>query len=214
MKTELVKVDPEITPGRKIEVVDYSVRNYRLRDTLEQCARLLLFCLECDTNNTASKAVPSDVKEILAQWNIVKDEFEFSLEYNDYPKGSHEYAYKIALITGKEIQKIRNVKMKTCVAELFNFLRVLVSIDSANTQAFTDPHDAENVKKMFALVDAKLERWIGDGSIDNTGVYAPAYEVLGELQPDVDSDYAELLEPSKDMPAPNLPDVPDTEANK
>ena len=214
MITELKKDDPRVEGGRVVEVVDYAVRNYRLRDTLEQSARLLLFMVECDSNNTNAKAIPSEVRDILAQWQIVKDEFEFSLQYNDFPKGSHEYAYSISLLDGKEIQRIRNVKMKTVVAEIFNCLRVLLSIDSANTQGFIDLKDATDARKSFEIVDAKMVRWLGDGSVENTGVYAPSYEILGRLIPDVDSDYAQVLEPSSDMPKPKLADVPDYEGVK
>lgn len=210
MKTELQIHKEDITGGRKVDVVEYNVRNYRMRDTLEQCSRLMIYLLECDSNNTSSKAIPSDVREITEQWNIVKEELDFSLQYNDFPKGSHEYAYKIYLLKGTEIQRVRNVKLKTVLAECFNAMRVLLSVDSANTQGFIDLRDSENVKRAFEIVDAKIVRWLGDGTVENTGRYAPAYEELGTIEPDVDGDYAQVLEPSSSTPAAKLPDSPDT----
>ena len=118
MITNLKKVDAEIQGGREIEVVEYNIRNYRLHQTLEQMSRLLLFCLECDSNNTSSKNLPSDTRGILSQWQIVKDEFDFGMEYNDVPTGSHEYAYTMSMPSQKEIQRIRNVKMKRVVRVL------------------------------------------------------------------------------------------------
>lgn len=210
MITNLKKVNPEVVPGREVEAVDYRVRNYRLHNALEQGARLLLFCLECDSNNTASKSLPSDARDILDQWNVLKDEFEFGVEHNDLPTPSHEYAYTISLPTGKEIQRIRNVKMKRVVTEIFNTLRVMVSTDSAGAQAYVDARDVSSIRRMFEVTDKTLARWIGDGTLDTTGFSVPAFERVGEVQPDVDSDYAVILEPSSSMPKPKLDDVPDT----
>lgn len=211
MITELNKVDAAIVGGKKVDVVQYSIRNYRLHQVLEQMSRLFLFCLECDSNNTSSKARPRDVRGIVNQWQIVKDEFKFSMDHNDFPNGSHEYAFKINMLDQKEIQKIRNVKMKRIVSEMFNTARVLLSVDSANTQGFIAEEDALDVNQMFVLVDDVLARWIGAGKdTTDTGLMAPAYEVLGTVVPDVDGDYAQIMEPSSTMPIPKLPDTPDT----
>lgn len=210
MITNLKKIIPAIIPGREITVVEYKIRNYRLHQVAEQVSRLLCFCLECDSNNTNSKAKPQDVRKILSQWKIVKDELEFSINHNDFPCGSHEYAFIINLIDQTEIQKIRNVKMKRIVSEIFNAVRVLFSCDSANTQGTIALEDYNDIKQMFLLVDDCLARWIGSGEdIENTGLLAPAYEILGTIVPDVDGDFAKILEPSKDMPEPKLPDVQD-----
>lgn len=210
MITELSKVDPEITGGVRVEVVEYRIRNYRLHNSLEQMSRLLLFCLECDSNNTASKNLPSDTRKILQQWGIVKSEFEFGMEHNDVPTGSHEYAYTVVMPSGKEIHKIRNVKMKRVVTEIFNTARVMLSLDSANSQGFVAAEDAADIRKMFTVTDACFSRWIGKGEGDDLGLSAPAYEKLGEIRPDV-SDYASILEPARSMPKPKLSDVADTD---
>lgn len=87
----------------------------------------------------------------------------------------------------------------------------MLSVDSAQTQGFIASEDAADIETMLTLVDDTLARWIGDGSdVDSVGLFAPAYENLGELRPDVDSDFATVLEPSKAMPSPKLADVPDT----
>lgn len=212
MKTEINLVDPEIVGGVKIDCVNYRVRNYRLRDTLEMAARLLLFMVECDTNNTNAAVIPSDARDMLDQWNIVKEEFDFGIKFNDFPKGSHEYAYEIALLDGKEIQRIRNVAVKTVVAEVFNALRVILSIDTSNTQGYVSAGDQVKIKRMFEIVDAKMARWIGNGEIGDTGRNAPAFEELGVIIPDVDGDFAKVLEPSRSMPMPKLDDVADTDS--
>lgn len=211
MITELNRVDAEIVGGVKVDVVEYNIRNYRIHNSLEQMSRMLLFCLECDSNNTSSKNLPSDTRKILSQWEIVKSEFEFGMAHNDVPTGSHEYAYKISIPSGKEIQKIRNVKMKRVVTEVFNTARVMLSLDSANSQGYVAAEDAADIRKMFDVTDACFARWIGDGSEGSLGLVAPAYEKLGEVQPDVHGDYAQILEPSRGMPAPKLPDTADTD---
>lgn len=210
MITNLREVDAEIEAGREIEVVKYKTRNYRNHQVLEQLSRLLAFMLECDSNNTSSKNLPSDTRDIRAQFTIVKDEFEFGMQNNDAPTGSHEYAYSILLPSGPEIQRIRNVKIKRVFTELFNLCRVLLSVDSSNSQGYVSLGDADKIRAIFDICDKCMDRWIGTGADDSSlGLQAPAYEKLGQMVPDVDSDYAQLLEPSKDMPEPKLPDVPD-----
>jgi hypothetical protein len=212
MITELNNVEPPIVGGRKIETNVYKTRNYRSHNSLEQMARLLLFCLECDSNNTSSKNLPSDTRKIQAQWKICKDEFEFGMLYNDLPKGSHEYAYQISIPSGTEIQRIRNVKMKRITVEIWNTARYILSMDSANSQAYVADEDADDVRKLFAATDATFARWIGSGEdAGNTGIKAPAYEELGEIRPDVDGDYAKILEPSANVPSPKLDDAADTD---
>lgn len=211
MISELEKVDPQTVGGRKVKVVDYRIRNYRVHNSLEQAARLLLFCLECDSNNTSSKNLPSDTRKILSQWQIIKDEFEFGMQHNDFPTGSHEYAYTISIPDGKEIQRIRNVKMKRVVVEIWNTLRFMLSMDSANSQGYVAEEDATDVRTLFKATDDTFARWLGDGKEGSLGLVAPAYEKLGELRPDVDSDYAVILEPSANVPSPKLDDAADTD---
>lgn len=211
MITELRKIDPSVIGGRVIDVVEYKLQNYRLHQVLEQLGRLFLFLLECDSNNTSSKVKPRDARGILRQWEIAKDELTFSMQYNDLPDGIYEYGFSVSFPDQKEIQKIRNVKIKRIYAEMFNTARQILSVDSSRTQGFIAPEDHADIMEMFTCVDACLARWIGDGSdASNLGIVVPAYEELGVISPDVDSDYATMAEPSADAPLPKLPDVPDT----
>lgn len=210
MITELNKVDAEIVGGAKIDVVEYSIRNFRLHQVLEQMGRLFLYILENDSNNTSSKARPRDVRSILSQWKICKDEMEFSVNHNDFPNGSHEFSFKFMLISQKEIQRVRNVKMKRIIAEMFNTARVILSADSANTQGYISVDDARDILEMFTLVDDVMSRWIGDGSSpESVGINVPAFQELGELRPDIDLNWSEMMEPSSGLPLPKLPDTAD-----
>lgn len=211
MISELVTVDPVVIGGRKINVVEYNIQNYRLHQVLEQLARLFLFLLECDSNNTSSKMKPRDARGILRQWAIAKEELDFSMAHNDLPDGIYEYGFKILLPEGKEIQRIRNVKIKRIYSEMFNCVRQILSVDSAKTQGYIAAEDHAEIMEMMTCVDDCLARWIGNGTdAANTGIVAPAYEELGVIYPDVDSDYASIREPSADAPAPKLADAADT----
>jgi hypothetical protein len=211
MITELKKVDAMIVGGRTIEVVDYKLQNYRLHQVLEQLARLFLFLLECDSNNTSSKMKPRDARGILRQWAIAKEELNFSMSFNDLPDGVYEYGFSISFPDQKEIQKIRNVKIKRIYSEMFNTARQILSVDSSKTQGYIAAEDHADIMEMFTCVDACLARWIGDGSdAGNVGIIVPAYEELGVILPDVDSDYASINEPSASAPVAKLPDTPDT----
>jgi hypothetical protein len=210
MITELNLVPANVVGGRKINVVEYHIQNYRLHQVLEQLARMFLFLLECDSNNTSSKIRPRDARRILGQWNVAKEELVFGMNHNDLPSGIYEYGFVVNMPEGKEIQKIRNVKIKRIYAEMFNAARQILSVDSSKTQSFVAAEDHEDIMAWFNTVDQCLARWIGDGSESNTGILVPAYEELGVVSPDVDSDYAAMNEPSADVPVAKLADVPDT----
>jgi len=211
MITELNIVDPAIIGGQKVNVVEYKLQNYRLHQVLEQMARMFLFLLECDSNNTSSKMRPRDARKILAQWAIAKGELEFSMAHNDLPDGVSEYGFAICFPEGKEIQRIRNVKIKRIYTEMFNCARQILSVDSAKTQGYIAKEDFDEIMEVFTCVDACLARWIGTGAdAENTGLVVPAYEELGVILPDVDGDYAVINEPSTTVPAPKLPDTPDS----
>jgi hypothetical protein len=210
MITELNKVDANVVGGRKINVVEYHIQNYRLHQVLEQMARMFLFLLECDSNNTSSKIRPRDARRIIGQWNVAKDELVFGMEHNDLPSGIYEYGFVVNMPEGKEIQRIRNVKIKRVYAEMFNAARQILSVDSAKTQSFVATEDHQDIMEWFNVVDLCIARWIGDGTETNTGVLVPAYEELGVISPDVDSDYAAVNEPSAEVPVAKLPDVADT----
>jgi hypothetical protein len=210
MITELNLVSANVVGGRKINVIEYHIQNYRLHQVLEQMSRMFLFLLECDSNNTASKIRPRDARRILGQWNVAKEELVFGMEHNDLPSAIYEYGFVVNMPEGKEIQKIRNVKIKRIYVEMFNAARQILSVDSAKTQGFIASEDHADIMDWFTTVDLCMARWIGDGTEANTGILVPAYEELGVLSPDVDSDYAAVNEPSADTPVAKLPDVADT----
>lgn len=210
MKTDLNLRRAEVVPGDAINANPFNVRNYRLHQVLEQASRLLLFCIECDSNNTSSKVTPRDSRKILAQWQILKDEFDFSMEHNDFPSASHEKAYTVNILDPDEIELVRNVKIKRIVSEMYNSLMVMLSLDSANTQGSIAIEDADDIKAMFSLVDDCLARWIGSGeNHESVGIQPPAYEILGEIVPDLTNSHSQTMEPSKTAPLPKLADSKD-----
>lgn len=215
MITELEIVSPSIVPGRKIRVTEFNVRNYRIHQVLEQLSRLFVFLLECDSNNTNSKVKPRDVRGIRQQWTIAKEELEFSMSHNDLPSGAYESAYKLLVVDPTEIQRVRNVKVKRILSEMYATVKVCLGVDSSSTQGFIAQNDFDDITELFACVEDCLNRWIGTGldALD-VGLQVPAYEVIGEMNPDVDLDYAATMEPSGDGALPPLPDVADTASAK
>jgi hypothetical protein len=54
--------------------------------------------------------------------------------------------------------------------------------------------------------------WLGAVDAEDTGIEVPSNRHLGsEIVPSVDLDYSQISEPSKDLPSPQLPDVPDVD---
>lgn len=212
MKTELVVMQPAITPGKKIEVLEHNVRNFRIHLALQHMSMLLLSMVENDSGNMTGNVIPSNVRDTWAQFNLILSELEFAKTHNDPPLADHESAYKILILKGSEIQKISNVKQKRVAMELVLAAEIMMSVDSANAQGNISEKDFSILERQLSTVRDAMTIWLGTGK-DNadTGNEVPAFKHLGEIIPSVDMDYAEIVEPSKDLPLPHLPDVPDVE---
>lgn len=211
MITNLNIVDPEIVPGAQIDVVQYRIRNFRLHGLMENLSRLLVAIVELQSNDSSATVVPSDARDILAQFTICKDDLDFAVEVNDAPVGSYQHAFVTLFLNQKEVQRVRNIKIKSVVKDLWMFGMVVLGCDSAKTQNFVSVGDVAKIRRAIEVADKSLARWIGTGEDqDNLGVEAPAFESLGELLPDVDADFAQKLEPSKTIPQSMLDDVADT----
>jgi hypothetical protein len=177
---------------------------------MENLSRLLIAVVELQSNDTSSTIVPSDARDILAQFNICKEDLAFAVDVNDAPVGSYQHAFVTLFLNQKEVQRIRNIKIKSVVKDLWMFGMVVLGCDSAKTQNYVSKSDNEKITRAIEVASKSLARWIGTGEADSLGVDAPAFESLGELLPDVDADFAQKLEPSKTIPASMLDDVPDT----
>jgi hypothetical protein len=211
MKTELNRVDAAVVPGAQIDVVEFRIRNFRLHGMLESLSRLLINILEVQSNDTNSVVVPSDVRDINAQFKIIEEDLAFGMEVNDAPIGAYQHAYVVLLIEQKEVQRIRNVKVKSVVRDLWMLGQIILGCDSAKTQNFIDKNDQVKIARALEVSRKSMDRWIGSGEdADNLGIYSPSFVTSGELVPDVDADFAQRLEPSKAIPKAMLDDVPDT----
>jgi hypothetical protein len=212
MITELNLADPEIVGGHVIDVVESNIRSARLHRCLEQTSRLCLYMLEMDGNNTSSKVKPSEVRTIRDTWDLVNELFSFHTaeENNDLPSSNYEHAYKIVSPHQKELARVRNVKVKAILSEIWDCMNLMLSVDSANTQGYTAQEDIEQIQKRIDFVNRCLDLWMGKGADNSdTGRKVADFRILGEVQPDVDSDFAAKLEPSKKLPVAPLADVPD-----
>jgi len=210
MITELNVVVPEIVPGAKIDVVEHRIRNFRLHGMLENLSRLLIAVLEVQSNDSSATVVPSDVRDIQSQFGIIMEDLAFAKEVNDAPIGSYQHAFCCAIIDQREVQRIRNVKIKNVVRDLWVLGMVILGCDSAKTQNFVSISDFAKITRALEVCQLSMTRWIGSGENDESlGIFAPAFEQTGTVTPDVDADFAVKLEPSKTIPKPQLDDVLD-----
>jgi hypothetical protein len=215
MITELNEVEPEVVPGAQIDVVRYRIRNFRLHGMMENLSRLLVSIIEIQSNDTSATVVPSDVRDIMSQYNIIKGDLDFAIEVNDAPVGSYQHAFVTLFLHQKEVQRVRNIKVKSVVKDLWMLGMVILGCDSAKSQNFVSNADAAKIQRALEVCAKSLARWIGSGeNAESLGIEAPAFETSGTLMPDVDADFAEKLEPSKTIPKPMLDDVPDTKSGE
>ncbi|MHC5059369.1 MAG: hypothetical protein ACYTKD_32355, partial [Planctomycetota bacterium] len=70
-------------------------------------------------------------------------------------------------------------------------------------QGFTRSEAVETINKLLDFVDRGMERLIGSGtSMTDTGVSLPTFPGIGKIRPDLDGDWAQKLEHSKEPPLP------------
>lgn len=211
MKTELEVSDLEIVGGRKIAMVVANVANFRVHLMQERLSRFQVALAESQMNNTTSLAIPLNVEKMLGQWNLFKVEIEFAKNHNNPPETSHELAYKILLLNPVEVQKIFNIKAKRVAKEIDLLQRIILSVDSAQTQGHIAEKDMKVIDSQSKTCEDAMRIWLGDGTEGDTGVSVPAFNHLGDLIPPLDMAYAVTNEPSADAPASAFKDTPDTE---
>lgn len=210
MKTELNVMSADVVAGKKIDVVEHNIRNFRLHLALQHVAMMQLGFIENDSGNMNATVIPRNVKDAWMQLALVEKELEFAKTHNDPPLADHEEAYKILLLKGNEIQRISNIKQKRVIMELDRFAHIAMSVDSAKSQGNISDRDFEKIYTQLNTVKDAMSIWLGQGSDNSdTGISVPDYSHLGEIVPSVDLDYSQTLEPSKDLPLPHLPDTPD-----
>lgn len=210
MKTELSIQPAQITPGKKIQVIEHNVRNFRMHLALEHLSRMQIGFIENDSGNMTGTLVPENVQDAWSQFKLIKSELDFAKKHNNPPLADHEEAYKILLLKGSEVQAMQNVKQKRVVKELDRLAHIMLSVDSAKAQGNISDADFAKIDIQYKTVEDAMKIWMGMG-VDNsdTGISTPSFTHLGVLEPSVDLDYSETIEPSKDLPSPHLPDAPD-----
>ncbi len=213
MYTELNVVQQEITPGRKVDVVENNVRNFRLHRCARMLDRLMIYMLEMDSNNMSGNVIPSDAATIRSWLDEARREFEFCVaeENNDAPRAEYESSFILRLPHQKEVARITNYKVEACLTDVMNLTSIMLSVDSANSQSSIMPPDADKIRRAWDICDRAMDRWIGKGSSfqDLGEVALPTMDILGQIRPSLNADYKEVIEPSKDRPKTRLPDAPD-----
>lgn len=210
MRTELEILDPEIVPGNTIRVERHRIRNFRLHMMLENISRLQISVMESHSNNTNGKVTPTDVRSILTTYENINGDLKFAIDHNDAPTGNYEEAYVILLLSPKEVQSIRNVKIKTFVKEMHFLCQTILGVDSANSPSFLDLVDHQIIERALFIAKASMDRWLGTGeNAESLGEKVESFTKTGEVIPDIDEDWAQRLEPSKSRPLPQLDDVAD-----
>ena len=210
MKTELNIKEHVVVPGKKIDVLSYPVRNFRLHLMLKNASKTLLGLLENQSGNMQASLVPRNVRQQWLALEMVKVEIQFAKDHNDPAEMSHERAYKIYLMEPNQLMEMQNSKQQRVAMELEHFAQIVLSVDSANAQGNVSDSDFGEIESQLKAVEDAMIIWLGTGADNsNTGLAVPFYKHLGQVIPDVDADYAAVLEPSKSMPKAHIPDVAD-----
>ena len=210
MKTELSIKPHATTAGRKIDVLEYPVRNFRIHLMLKHASKMLIGLLENQSGNMGASLVPRNVRQQWVALDLIKEEIEFAKAHNDPAEMSHERAYKAYLLDPSQLMEMKNVKQQRVAMELEHFAQIALSVDSSDSQGNISELDFTEIEVQLKAVEDAMLIWLGEGKDNSdTGREVPYYKHVGELVPDVDADYAQVIEPSIDRAKAHIPDVPD-----
>lgn len=210
MITELNIKEHEVEAGQKIDVLSYPVRNFRIHLMLKHASKMLLGLLENQSGNMQATLTPRNVRQQWTALNLIKQEIAFAKSHNDPAEMTHERAYKIYLMEPNQLMEMQNVKQQRVAMELEHFAQIALSVDSANAQGNISDSDFAEIEVQLKAVEDAMIIWLGSGKDNSdTGLEVPFYKHLGEIRPDVDADYAAVIEPGKLTPKPSIPDVAD-----
>jgi hypothetical protein len=217
MRTELVVSDPKPIGGEKINVHRWNTKNFRIHKMNQMVSRLVLFILECDSNNSSSTVSARDSQVINLAFNNVKIEWERAKKYRNAPSGVLETGYEIYIAQPGEIMRINNVKLQSVAQELVQLAMVSLGADSGQMQQWTGESTSADVDMQVQICQEVIAETVGTGGADdkspikfNVGYQAPDFRILGTLIPDVDGDVGTLSEPGQgEVQPPLVPDSPD-----
>lgn len=214
MKTELNVVPHDIQPGRKIDVQEYRCMNFNLHTCLTHLSNLMMGNIESAMNNMSAAAVPRDIANFHAGYQVFKTAYQFAIDHNNPPQTSHEYGYAVLLPTLTEIMRMPNVKSKVVNQHIFRLCHVILSTDAAKVGGNIDVASAQTINEQIVITEEAILLWMGKGA-DNSdvGISVPLFKHLGVVDPDFDFDKATTNEPSPNRPNTGMPDVPDIIGN-
>jgi len=218
METRLNIKKSAIIGGREIDVDFVNTKNQTLHLCALPLSKLLLFLIECDSNNTTRTIVPRDSRIINMQMKAFKEELIFSTTKLDQPMGRYDKVYKILIPTEVELKKFPNAKIERVAMAILNLLNVMMQVDSSGAKTYVDLSDRKDIEKSFNVALAVVAKWIGTGDKVKdkdeweTGYDVPAFIEVGRIVPDSDADAAQVHEPSADIGPLGRPDAPDTKS--
>jgi hypothetical protein len=195
----------------------FHIKNFRMHKMLAELSRILLFCLESDSNNSSAQVVARDSRNVQSALSSIEKELGYLETYRDAPMGTIEHSYSILLPKLSEIQRMNNRPMQCVAQELMNFGKVLIFNDSSQQQQWIGEGPNSDVRDSLSTVKTIVAETIGTGQPSED--HATGYEVgpkhadysrLGMLKPDVDMDSVSKAEPRVgSVIPPKVPDSPD-----
>lgn len=212
MITNLKVGVPSPQPGMEIACDRFEMKNYRMHQMATGIARLVMFALESDTNNSSAQVVAEDVRNLWAGFAEVKRDFDRALKYKDAPQTQLEEGRALLLPRHSEIQRMNNRPFQLVASELLNLAHVLLFNDSSNQQYWVGAGPQAKISTAMEICENVMSEEIGDGQPGeggfNVGPIHADYSRLGTLAPDVDLDQVTLHEPSVGPVRPST--VPDS----
>lgn len=212
METRLNIVKAQITPSSSINTVQFFTKSYSLHTSMRPLAKLLIWLFQCDSNNGTSTIVPQDIEEGWAQWEYYKKKYKTAMANKKQATASRELSWILLLPDTKEMIKFTNPLIETVGMQIYNHLRVSLSLDASKTQAYAKPADQLIMDGCNTVTEGILTEYFGvvgtDGKFLKHGTDVPTLSALGDIKPDLDKDYLVMNDPTKEPPKVGLdPDV-------
>ena len=217
MITELELVPHVVTPGEKIQVQEYNIRNVHLHQVLNTISRSMNAIIEMDMGNSGSGLSQGEASAINADWNRINTEWQRALQHRSLaPTGGLEAVYSILMMTQNQMLMIRNVRAQRVVQAYWNLGERIINSDSSSLEYDIQTVDEHDISEHFAYINSVLSDYVGfiSGEEYTRGMMIPAHTHLGTVSPPENMGESQIREPGPEapqsIPVPDVPDSPST----
>lgn len=219
MTTDMLVSEPVTVGGVKLVGETRRGVNHILTSVANLVTAQQIAMLESQSANTSGSMVPREVRKFRSMAEYIKSTFEHMMSFNDTPTGGYELVREYTTLHPSQVAASPSHPVTFVVSQYQRLNDYISTCRSMNQEPYVDEENADEIRELFAAVDADINRHFGTGEqvvgdgvapgTFNTGVAIPDINYVGTVVPPLDRNTVTRMEASVTAPPASTVDGPD-----